>query len=154
MGEVRHKRKMHLETQDLTLEKRHRGSLWDVFTFLSETNEHLITGNTAPKGSNLLRCSPSLPFKRGLKTLMEQLMGLGMTPPFKAILPWQKFPCLHVEWQYFWHQDNPFRWQIAELFTHKLHMSLHFNSSQAQGGRINLLLTHYISRVWSQHVQQ
>lgn len=59
-------------------------------------------------------------------------------PPFKAILPKQVFPCLHVQWQYLWRQNNPFRWQIAELFTWKLHISVHFNSSR---GGTNLVLT-------------
>lgn len=138
MWEVKHKRKcvlilkIHLKCRSITGD--HGGS-FPVFVRNKLALDHL---QRSIKRSNQLRCSLSHPFTTGLKTLMEQPMGMWTTPPFKAILTKQKFPCLHVEWQYLWRQDNPFRWQIAELFTHKLHISLHFNSSR---GRTNLVLT-------------
>lgn len=37
-------------------------------------------------------------------------------------------------WRCLHHQDNPFRWQTADPSTHKLHVSLHFNSCVSSRG--------------------
>lgn len=83
-------------TQDPSWEqKHHRGTKWQFTCFVRHkwALDHQLG---SLEWSNLLRRFPSQPFKTQLKTVMEQPMGMGATPPFRAILRWQKFPCLHV----------------------------------------------------------
>ena len=80
-------------TQDPSREqKHHRGTKWQFSCFV-RNKWALDHWQGSLERSNLLRRSPSQPFKKQLKTLMEEPMGMRATPPFKAILPWQKFPC-------------------------------------------------------------